>query len=183
MGACSDPQYVQAATGNITSLCQAILDSSLVDALINDVNFPTTICHGLNDELITYANIPTDLSPNPNLKLYEPFLPLLGPMGDHQIDHVLCPLDSVYLIASDEGDDTITKIIPLDGPIPAECLADTMSPSMSPNDNPTDGPVSVPTDAPAETPTEAPAESSSPPPILVATVLLPAILFSMFGTL
>lgn len=196
LAACGDQQYVQAAAGGVSSLCQAIVDSSLVDALLNDIDFPTSICHSPNDDLIAYANIPSDLSANSNLELYQPMIPLLGPMGNHQVDHVLCPLDSVIFIANEEGDDTSTKIIPLDEPLPAECLADTTTPTTAPvlvmTPAPDTTPATEPTDAPADSPSMSPDSSSSPSThhshcgsnfltqtIFMVAAIVPALLFSM----
>jgi hypothetical protein len=42
LAACSDPVYV---TDKVDKLCQALRESSLWDAIHNDITFPTSACH------------------------------------------------------------------------------------------------------------------------------------------
>lgn len=133
LAACSDPAYLN---GKVDKLCQALRESTLWDAIHNDITFPTSVCHSPEDDFVAYENLPF-FDENPNVVEFVSSIPGLNIQGDHQMAHILCPLDPVTTVAFAQGDDTPMKVVPLDHP-PPQCVDSTPSAPTPPTEAPSD---------------------------------------------
>jgi hypothetical protein len=143
LAACSDPAYLN---DKVDKLCQALRESSLWDAIHNDITFPTSVCHSPEDDFVTYQNIPL-FDENPNVVEFVSSIPGLDIQGDHQVAQILCPLDPVTTVAFAQGDDTPTKMVPMDDP-PPQCVDSSTPPAPPPTEAPSD-PTGAPTNGSA----------------------------------
>ena len=146
LSACTSPN------GNTTFLCQAFNDNSLWNAMKNDINFPTVLCHSKMDDVVGYVNIDPN-NTNKYVTQYSSPLPALAIRGDHNTALILCALDPTTTIAFAQGSDTPITMTPLSNP-PASCS------SQSPT-NPTPTTPGQPTTPSASPPNSSPTPTST----------------------
>jgi hypothetical protein len=103
---------------SIRPLCAAFVANSLLGPLQNDIDFPVTICHSMEDELVGFKAVVPDLSLDlypSNIKMYEAPFPILAPTGVHNAAHILCqfaPVSEVFTNTG-TGDEANNLIKPL----------------------------------------------------------------------
>jgi hypothetical protein len=74
--------------------CEALIQQDLTDVLYN-VNYPVSICHSSQDDLISYKNVP-DVSRNPD------YLSVSTQVGDHLEAGALCVTGDFLSFTSEE---------------------------------------------------------------------------------
>jgi hypothetical protein len=130
-------------------LCQAIEENSYVD-LIEATEFPVTICHSPNDELVPIANAP-NVSTNPLLSK----MTLLGQevLGTHYECMIFCYMTQIIQFSSfGSVSIPLTGIEPLSDP--SKCNANAQPASAPTN-------AAMPSAPSAATPTAKPTPSSN----------------------
>ena len=84
------PSYSGYQVGVHDKLCEALVDNSLMDLIMN-VKYPVHICHSQNDELMTYATIPDDIDDSE-------FVTITTESDDHMLAGGFCfSSDVLYL--------------------------------------------------------------------------------------
>jgi hypothetical protein len=107
-------------------------------------DFPTTICHSPQDNIVTFNNVPVFPFSNELVVPYSPPLAFLTPAGSHLGALVLCALSPILAITQVTTNGPIL-IVALENP-PATCGAGAMV-TQEPGANPTLAPGSAPTQA------------------------------------
>ena len=117
--ACTEGIFV---TDSTRVLCDAILGSGLWNILLNEINFPVSICHSPQDDIIGFDNIPDPTALPPNIKFYNSNMEILNPRGGHYKSMFFCALDSITYIASQNPDGQNSPILraPLSN-LPDQC--------------------------------------------------------------
>jgi pimeloyl-ACP methyl ester carboxylesterase len=117
--ACTEGIFV---TDSTRVLCDAILDAGLWNILLNEINFPISICHSPQDDVIGFDNIPDPTALPPNIKFYNSNMEILNPRGGHYESMFFCALDPITYIASQDPDGQSSPILraPLSNP-PDQC--------------------------------------------------------------
>jgi hypothetical protein len=87
---CSE-SYSEYEVGITDKICQALLDNSLIDDLYN-VQYPVQVCHSVDDELVTYNNVP-DVTRND-------YLSVVPVTGDHGTAGATCITADIFSFAS-----------------------------------------------------------------------------------
>jgi hypothetical protein len=138
-------------------------------------DFPTTICHSPQDNIVTFNNVPVFPFSNEMVVPYSPPLAFLTPTGTHLGALVLCALSPILAITQITTNGPIL-IAALENP-PATCGAGTMVTQEPGASGPTSPavPGTNPTLAPGGAPTQA---SGAPQSAL--TVLFGLFFASMF---
>jgi len=93
------PSYSGYQVGINDLICEALVDNSLTDVLYS-AQYPVQICHSVEDELVTYDNIP-DITRNPE------YLTIAAQTGDHFTAGGTCiTSDIVYFTSAEFRDYT-----------------------------------------------------------------------------
>lgn len=159
----SHPCNTTAVVGENDLLCQDFIANTLTESVLT-AQYPIRFCHSPDDKVVNIANVPADLSVNPNLSFIES-------SGDHSTAGQNCLLQAlIYLTGPDLVDANASKV--------STCLYDNQTKSDAPNAAPTTpSPVSQSaTPAPLVAMTSAPIaalESLTSTPVLSSSPTMP----------
>lgn len=114
----TDPCNSEFKTDSIDKLCEALIENDVYD-IIQNIDYPVTICHSPNDDIIFYSNVP-NVTMNDNLMMLED-TPLIGailkPTGSHYESFFSCLMGFIvpYMSPVDTSDmKHIRSVLPIE---------------------------------------------------------------------
>lgn len=156
----SHPCNATAVVGENDLLCQAFIENTLTESVLT-AQYPIRFCHSQDDKVVHIANVPADLSGNPNLEF-------IAATGDHSEAGQYCLLQAlIYLTRSGIANTDMSKV--------STGLCDDQTLPGAPNSASTiPSPISQPTNSvPQVATTNAPLESSSSIPVSPSSPAIP----------
>eukprot|EP00581_Thalassiosira_minuscula_P004944 CAMPEP_0183743126 /NCGR_PEP_ID=MMETSP0737-20130205/65056_1 /TAXON_ID=385413 /ORGANISM="Thalassiosira miniscula, Strain CCMP1093" /LENGTH=1012 /DNA_ID=CAMNT_0025978733 /DNA_START=189 /DNA_END=3226 /DNA_ORIENTATION=- len=175
---------------DVDNLCEALLDNDLKNVLENEIDYPVTICHSPDDEVIYYSNVP-DTTLYDHLTMIED-VPGVGDsimvFGNHSTAGAICTMAFLYPFVTPPEFSEARSVLPVDDPdgvcagatttgtsstaVPGVGSATTLPTSTSTSDGEdAKSPTSAPTDTEEEPLSAASVVSYS----LVASVVLGSV--------
>jgi hypothetical protein len=124
---------VDLATNTTDKICAALEHNSLLgNGDLENISFPVQLCHSVEDDGITYKNLPMFPFINPNVTLYSEEDPLLRPQGPHLPAQIYCSLSPIAAMGVNVGGgDSPTLMTPF-AEEPEMCSTRTQSPTAAP---------------------------------------------------